>query len=88
MINKGGTPSDLRNSTHPRVETTHITIRNTPSIDDVLLYQLVPARLGLGLIDAVRLEPMFTRDDAEFHLGRAQHRQTTIEKNSAAKVGK
>lgn len=54
--------------TYSRVETAHVPVRNTASIDDVLRYHRITAGLGLLFVDRVGLEPVVVGDDAKLDL--------------------
>ena len=54
------------NRKYPRVEATHVAVRNAASIDDVVLDHLVSARARFLLVNPLRLVPMFAGDETEF----------------------
>lgn len=57
----------------PRIESAHIPVTYTPSIDHIILLHFLPPRLRLILIDVIRLVPMLMRNYPKLHLALLVH---------------
>lgn len=64
-------------ATHPRIESTHISVGHTATINDVVLHHFVTRGSGLFFIYPIRLTPMFCRHLSKLHRSCAENRNPT-----------
>ena len=67
----------IRRNAYPRIEATHIPIRQAATVDDALLNHCIPRLCGLVFVYPVWLKPMVVRNHPEFNLSWGEHCNTS-----------
>ena len=63
---------------HPGIESTHISVRHTATINDVILHHFVTRSSSLGFIYWVRLKPVLWRYQPKLHYRCAENGNSTV----------
>ena len=72
-------------STHARVEAAHVAVWHTSTVDNLVSNHGFPCSSGTLFVDRSRLEPMFLRDQAEFHLRVSDSQDAPVIKSAHCK---